>query len=100
MRISDWSSDVCSSDLHTLECIRCAEALAGFGQALAQQAHDPVDRGRGQLGAGAPGQLGKPGTEGQYVRLGDGPDWPIADIREQVGVALSVSDGAAIERAA
>src|SRR3546814_6585829 len=34
MRISDWSSDVCSSDLH-------APAAHGFGRAFA---HDPANR--------------------------------------------------------
>src|SRR3546814_9902760 len=39
MRISDWSSDVCSSDLRQLPC-RCAFARQGL----------PLDIGRGQRG--------------------------------------------------
>src|SRR3546814_20249662 len=58
--------------LHTLECIRSAEALAGFGTALSQQATAPVARGRGKLCARAHGNLDKPGTERQYVSIVDG----------------------------
>src|SRR3546814_3213195 len=32
MRISDWSSDVCSSDLYVAQAKPAAEAVDGFGQ--------------------------------------------------------------------
>src|SRR3546814_3114155 len=58
MRISDWSSDVCSSDLHVEQCARDVPVLAqghgpGHRKARGMQSGDqpifPVDRmGRGQ----------------------------------------------------
>src|SRR3546814_9616917 len=92
MRISDWSSDVCSSDLlsdrkarcetdgrqHTLEPLACPLSVRGqfrrydwrrcmgFGAGMAgDQADDPLDLRRIVAGAGVDTALAKP-VEPQY----------------------------------
>ncbi len=72
--------------LHPLERIGRAETFAGHGQALAQQAHGLVDRGRRQFRAAASGQFGQLGAEGQYVGLGDGSHQTVPELRQQMGV--------------
>src|SRR3546814_3381926 len=45
MRISDWSSDVCSSDLTTFRCSRCATAATRTGGCRASStAATPTER--------------------------------------------------------
>src|SRR3546814_14106252 len=50
MRISDWSSDVCSSDLSSQRSVVTVEGIEGFG-----------GRGRGDEGAVAPVDVGEAG---------------------------------------
>src|SRR3546814_8583860 len=42
MRISDWSSDVCSSDLDEIPCIRTADMVPG--ELLVEQAYHVSER--------------------------------------------------------
>src|SRR3546814_20298646 len=60
MRISDWSSDVCSSDLdtaHQRERHRVAEAPVEFGHVEEIHAVDAGDRGRDGEDRGPGGEL-------------------------------------------
>src|SRR3546814_6678420 len=82
MRISDWSSDVCSSDLaavelarevHWVNARRLCEALKRVGPAkfildLLQHGMEPWQRRARYLEASAPGELGE---QGGY-HIGDG----------------------------
>src|SRR3546814_9537587 len=57
MRISDWSSDVCSSDLFDLrQRLRVLQAEFGFAVNCAAQSHEIVEQGFG-LGGPASGHL-------------------------------------------
>src|SRR3546814_2198607 len=50
MRISDWSSDVCSSDLGALPALQVAMALFHFAVQLRLQRRGPIGQGRtGQM---------------------------------------------------
>src|SRR3546814_9313893 len=72
MRISDWSSDVCSSDLHDLPLLR-----ARFGVSMEQLAHRLTSLGR--TGArGVPFFMAKVDRAGIVSKRFDGEAWPFA----------------------
>src|SRR3546814_96733 len=62
MRISDWSSDVCSSDLGVIEHIDAAGEIAAFGDEVHERLRDTrmfslAQDAHGSLWVGAPGRL-------------------------------------------
>src|SRR3546814_18968900 len=100
MRISDWSSDVCSSDLRMLDLNTCIhfkeiEVLALVDDELDRAGRDVVDRlGQGhRLGAhGRPG----PGVEEGRGRLLDDRTRVVS--AQRVSVRLDLGGGLIIKK--
>src|SRR3546814_2937633 len=64
MRISDWSSDVCSSDLGTRQGFRHRTHVGAFRSG-------DVHRARAADSVNAPSQVGRPGID-DWIRFGSG----------------------------
>src|SRR3546814_2529412 len=74
MRISDWSSDVCSSDLHADAVLRPGAARGGPLGALLLRAralglHRPADRRTAADQPAGPRGAERPGAEGPRIAL-------------------------------
>src|SRR3546814_8650186 len=73
MRISDWSSDVCSSDLRggfTRHFFLAAAALAAVAAPLAAQSADRGAVDRGAVDRGAVNRIIDEGTNHSQVKIG------------------------------
>src|SRR3546814_15375569 len=91
MRISDWSSDVCSSDLDTAyqrERHRVAEAPVEFGHVEELHAVDAGDRGRDGEDRGPGGELAGDDALALLFEEAVGLDEPRGDVATaQIGRA-------------
>src|SRR3546814_5105142 len=86
MRMSDWSSDVCSSDLHVVKA-RCSYDLVGFqtrGDLLCF--HDYIRREAG-------GEVARDGTVKAFGRIFKAAAFPIGIDTEIFAQMAAESDG-------
>src|SRR3546814_7224777 len=83
MRISDWSSDVCSSDLH----VAVADRRAGEGQALLRQhpLQPQVGHNRGADAVALQPPVGMPGQRDQRHQLVAVQDLALRSEERRVG---------------
>src|SRR3546814_16607864 len=88
MRISDWSSDVCSSDLNTIMLESTMPALmrtkTGTLGKVSSPPYGPVHPRLNEIGGSA---LARPGEQGQHRRLQPFGQL-LEDFQRRIGLAL------------